>query len=218
MENAPLKPCPFCGGPAIRMEYSAGEADENAGSSYITCEKCDASTALHFDRKENLESDWNRRAGFDFVSHLERQRSFSLATFGPGMRTAGVIDHIRKELQEVEAQPTALEEWVDVILLALDGAWRAGHEPAAIAAAIAAKQAKNECREWPDWRTAPADKAIEHKKTKMAVPRTSALLDRLRRHLSTLGPILSPGRASPDNDFHFLLIDAIDEIERLASD
>lgn len=39
---------------------------------------------------------------------------------------------------------------------------RQGHEPEAIAAAIEAKQTKNEGRQWPDWRTAEPGKAIEH--------------------------------------------------------
>lgn len=104
---------------------------------------------------------------FDLVEHIERQRAFSLRTFGPGHRTHGVCDHIRKELKEVEASPGDLEEWVDVILLALDGAWRSqgpDADPAVIAKAIATKQSKNEDRKWPDWRTAPADKAIEHQR------------------------------------------------------
>jgi hypothetical protein len=99
---------------------------------------------------------------FDLVAHLEQQRQFSYRTFGPGPRTGGVIDHIRKELKEIEAKPLDLSEWVDLVLLSLDGAWRAGHSPADIAAAIASKQAKNEARKWPDWRTQSADKAIEH--------------------------------------------------------
>ena len=102
------------------------------------------------------------RKRFDLVAHLERQRGFSERTFGPGARTAGVLDHIRKELKEIEQDPLELEEWVDVILLALDGAWRAGHEPAAIARGIDAKMTKNEQRDWPDWRTAPEGRAIEH--------------------------------------------------------
>lgn len=101
----------------------------------------------------------------DLVAHLYRQRAFSRATFGPGPRTAGVLDHIRKELAEIEAAPADLEEWVDLILLAFDGAWRAGHEPEEIVAGVAAKQGRNELRDWPDWRTAPADKAIEHVRT-----------------------------------------------------
>ena len=73
-----------------------------------------------------------------------------------------MLDHIRKELVEVEDSGGALSEWVDVVLLALDGAWRAGNTPAQIADAIAAKQTKNQSRIWPDWRTAEPGKAIEH--------------------------------------------------------
>ena len=98
----------------------------------------------------------------DLVAHIYRQREFSERTFGPGKHSKGVVDHIRKELTEIEAAPDDLSEWVDVILLALDGAWRHGHSPEEIAFGIAAKQAKNEARKWPDWRTMSPDKAIEH--------------------------------------------------------
>lgn len=99
------------------------------------------------------------------VAHLRRQREFSERTFGPGARTRGILDHIRKEMEEIEDAPADLGEWVDVVILALDGAWRAGHEPDEIIAAIKAKQTRNEARQWPDWRTAPADQAIEHVRT-----------------------------------------------------
>lgn len=99
---------------------------------------------------------------FDFVAHLARQAEFSARTFGPGARVAGVCDHIRKELIEVEASGGDLKEWVDVIILGLDGAWRSGATPQEIIAAIVAKQAKNEARTWPDWRTVDPTKAIEH--------------------------------------------------------
>lgn len=67
-----LLPCPFCGGPAERVNngptaaqvqyaVSWGE-DVNDGGSFIHCTRCDASTALHFDRRENLVSSWNQRA------------------------------------------------------------------------------------------------------------------------------------------------------------
>lgn len=100
--------------------------------------------------------------GFDFYQHLHRQREWSKRTFGPGPRTAGVVDHIRKELCEIEADPFDLSEWIDVVILALDGAWRAGGTPLQIIETLAAKQTKNEGRKWPDWRTADPDKAIEH--------------------------------------------------------
>ena len=96
------------------------------------------------------------------ANHLDHQRQWSTDTFGPGSRLLGVLDHIRKELAEIEADPTDLGEWVDVIILAFDGAWRAGWEPQQIIDAIKAKQAKNEARTWPDWRTMNTDEAIEH--------------------------------------------------------
>ncbi|MFA6691445.1 MAG: dATP/dGTP pyrophosphohydrolase domain-containing protein, partial [Saccharofermentanales bacterium] len=63
----------------------------------------------------------------DFLQHLKRMKEFSEKTFGPGERTAGVCDHIRKELREILAEPDDLEEWADVTILALDGAWRSYH-------------------------------------------------------------------------------------------
>ena len=99
---------------------------------------------------------------FDMHAHLARQAAFSLMTFGPGARAQGVVDHIRKELREIEAAPGDLVEWIDVAILALDGAWRTGASPDQIIAALVAKQTKNEARTWPDWRSAPTDRAIEH--------------------------------------------------------
>lgn len=99
---------------------------------------------------------------FDLVAHLHRQRAFSERTFGPGPRLAGVLDHLRKELREVEANPGDISEWIDLVLLAFDGAWRQGFTPEQIAEALTAKQTKNEARTWPDWRTMPDGKAIEH--------------------------------------------------------
>lgn len=151
----------------------------------------------------------------NLLDHLVRQIAFSAKTFGPGSRLGGVADHIRKELVELSAPPSDLEqalldnwdarypeevlkivrdrcmkrgsvatpgqpeEWVDVVLLALDGFWRsiadwselnmetATPEEIRTVAALAvrlidAKQTKNEGRDWPDWRTMSSDKAIEH--------------------------------------------------------
>lgn len=98
----------------------------------------------------------------DLIKHIERQIAFSEKTFGPGPRTKGVLDHIKKELKEIEDDPFDLNEWVDVIILATDGAWRAGYTPAEIAYQLSAKLTINENRNWPDWRTASTDEAIEH--------------------------------------------------------
>jgi Protein of unknown function (DUF550) len=111
---------------------------------------------------------------YDFVAHLTRQMVFSKATFGHGERMTGVIDHIGKEVAEVVASNGASSEWVDVVILSLDGLTRrlwAEHptKPADEIAWMAVrlildKQGKNELRDWPDWRTADPDKAIEHVK------------------------------------------------------
>lgn len=96
------------------------------------------------------------------ATHLAHQREWSRQTFGPGARLLGILDHIHKELLEIEGDPSDLGEWVDVIILAFDGAWRAGWEPQQIIDAVKAKQARNEARAWPDWRGRSEDQAIEH--------------------------------------------------------
>lgn len=101
-------------------------------------------------------------SNYDLVIHLHRSREFSTRAFGPGFRWKGIIDHIRKELTEIEEDPSDISEWIDVVILGLDGASRAGYTPEQIAAALLNKQIKNEARIWPDWRTMPQDKAIEH--------------------------------------------------------
>ena len=109
----------------------------------------------------------------DLKQHLIRQMVFSRATFGPGERMDGVLDHLTKEIAEVRACNGESSEWVDLVILALDGLTRrlwaaSNYEKSADEIADAAcriimgKQAKNERRDWPDWRTADPGKAIEH--------------------------------------------------------
>lgn len=116
----------------------------------------------------------------NLFEHLRRQAAFSRATFGPGARTEGVSDHIKKELKEVADAETAAErskEWTDVAILGLDGLLRScadqlrgigvgeptNSEVADMACRlIREKQDRNEIRDWPDWRTADPKKAIEH--------------------------------------------------------
>lgn len=95
--------------------------------------------------------------------HLARQLQFSMETFGPGPRTVGIIDHICKELNEIESTDGQdLMEWIDVIILACDGALRCGFTPQQISDALDAKQTINEGRKWPDWREFTTGQAIEH--------------------------------------------------------
>lgn len=99
---------------------------------------------------------------FDFVAHLKDQTAFSLETFGPGDRFKGVMAHIRKELAEIEAEPSDAEEWADAFLLLCDGVMRQGIAPEVFVAAIVGKLAKNKLRTWPDWRMSDPDGHIEH--------------------------------------------------------
>ena len=97
-----------------------------------------------------------------FVVHVGEQTEWAVKTFGPGPRAAGVIDHIQSELQEIAADPGDLEEWIDVIFLAIDGAARQGYNGQEIWDALRAKLVKNKSRRWPDWRTMDPNKSIEH--------------------------------------------------------
>ena len=98
----------------------------------------------------------------DLIKHINRQKIWSEKAFGHGKRTLGICDHISKELNEIKNDPDDLMEWVDVIMMAIDGAWRAGYSPEEIASSIYKKQVINEEREWPDYRYMNPDKAIEH--------------------------------------------------------
>lgn len=78
------------------------------------------------------------------------QRAFSLRAFGNGQRTEGICKHIEKELSEIRANPADVDEWMDVVILAFDGAWRAGHSPKAIEHALGCKLKTNIGRQWPN--------------------------------------------------------------------
>lgn len=90
------------------------------------------------------------------------QINWSKQVFGPALRTKGIIQHITKELAEIESNPHDLSEWVDVIMLAMDGYWRHGGSAFSLLHDLRAKQRKNVARVWPDYRTVSEDVAIEH--------------------------------------------------------
>lgn len=97
------------------------------------------------------------------ASFIERKREHSRETFGE-QSFNGALDHLITEISEIRDAPNDVTEWADALLLTLDGAWRAGHEPQAIIDAVHAKQARNEARVWPDKKTADPEKAILHVK------------------------------------------------------
>lgn len=127
----------------------------------------------------------------DLIAHLTRQGAFGRATFGPGPRTEGVLKHIESEIEEVRRAAAEgdldelVKEWTDIAILGLDGLIRAvrareeafnaqrmlslarpyiTHDEVARIAVdnIVDKQAKNEMRDWPDWRGKSEDQPIEH--------------------------------------------------------
>lgn len=97
-----------------------------------------------------------------FTAYFQRQVAWSLNTFGPAPRTNGILAHIRKELDEVTKAPHDLMEWIDIMILAMDGYHRHGGDPTKLMDLLLAKQQKNFARNWPDWRTMSEDSAIEH--------------------------------------------------------
>ena len=82
--------------------------------------------------------------------YIGKHRAWSMKTFGAGYRTVGLIKHIQSELKEIEENPMELDEWVDVMILAIDGAWRAGYSPNQIVKALKKKQKVNFARKWPE--------------------------------------------------------------------
>ena len=99
----------------------------------------------------------------NIIKFLRNQIEWSRSVFGSGRRTEGILKHIAKEIEEVRKEPDDLMEWIDIATLALDGAWRAGHNPEAIAAALQEKLEINKARKWnvPD----SENEAVEHVRT-----------------------------------------------------
>ena len=94
------------------------------------------------------------------TSYVTRQRVWSRQTFGQGQLTDVLCAYITMELSEIQADPDDVREWIDVIILALDGFWRHGGKPEELAEMLEAKQRVNFERAWPAMQ--PEDQATEH--------------------------------------------------------
>lgn len=66
-----------------------------------------------------------------FETLQAKQRLFSLATFGDTTldRLTRNLNHIKSELHEINEQPSDIEEWADLLLIAIDSFWRTGGIP-----------------------------------------------------------------------------------------
>ena len=96
----------------------------------------------------------------ELAEYLKRQEEWSARTFGQGTRTLGICKHSSRELTEIGAEPHDLSEWVDVMILAMDGYWRHSGDPKSLMAELQAKQDKNFARQWPA--PGPQDEPTEH--------------------------------------------------------
>ena len=81
--------------------------------------------------------------------YIEDQILWSKKVFGEdNTRCEGICKHIENELEEVRDKPNDIVEWCDIIILALDGAWRQGYSPNDICKALCDKQRININRKW----------------------------------------------------------------------
>lgn len=113
-------------------------------------------------QKEAHQRTWNMlEQSFDLYAWLRQHIAWSMETFGDGARTEGLCKHVEKELEEIRQQPNDIMEWIDVIILACDGAWRAGYSAKEICLALQQKQQINQERQWV--RT-PENEPTEHVK------------------------------------------------------
>lgn len=96
----------------------------------------------------------------DIEEYYVKQIEWSKKTFGDGKRTKGLIEHITKELKEIEDKPYDLEEWIDVVVLGMDGFWRHGGRAEDFMMLLQRKQVKNFARKWPEPKS--EDEAVEH--------------------------------------------------------
>lgn len=134
-----------------RRERDQASEPRRASDVQSNIARWDADTA-HASMVESLDR--------SLVAYLRRQWEWSRKTFGEGRRTAGILEHIRKELKEIEADPMDLTEWIDVVILGLDGFWRHGGQPERVMEVLQNKQDKNFARQWPE--PGPDDQPVEH--------------------------------------------------------
>lgn len=107
---------------------------------------------------------------------LLQQARWSKEVFGPygNKRAEGLVDHAAKEVDEILADVMDLEEWIDLMIIAMDGAMcvaatrrnnTARSETLAaqdVEVMLLAKMEKNMFREWPAREDQVPGKAVEH--------------------------------------------------------
>lgn len=94
-------------------------------------------------------TDLGAMRSLDFTFLLREMMVWSKDTFGCGIRTEPLLKHIEEEIVEIrDSKGEDLYEWIDVIILAMDGALNAGFTPEEIGFALRHKYEKNKARSW----------------------------------------------------------------------
>lgn len=106
---------------------------------------------------------------YDLIKALKRQFEFSQRVFGAGPKTEQILRHISRQSVDTIARGNPTEEWVDIMILAMDGALRSGSTPYEIAGLLEYKMTVNEAREWPKLEDQVMDEPVHHIKKQVAV-------------------------------------------------
>ena len=85
-----------------------------------------------------------------FEKFIKKYGEFSDSAFGEGPRTTGIIEHLKREIVELEQNPLDQLEWVDIMFLSIDGIRRLGYTPEQIVDFMEEKFAINKSRTWSD--------------------------------------------------------------------
>ena len=114
----------------------------------------------------------SRTNNYDFENWFCRRDEWSMATFGPSRGFEGALDHLKKEVTEIEKSPYDTEEWIDALFLVTDGLCRmlraanpdlTGADAFEIMMEVANRKLdKNMRREWPSVSEQIRGKAVEH--------------------------------------------------------
>ena len=108
---------------------------------------------------------------FDLVEYLERQKRWSLETFGAGNRIPGLLNHAESEIQEIRevlgtqgSDDRLLEEATDLCILAFEIALRSGSVQSVLSSLERKAVINMYCRKWPDRDTLDPNSPAFHKK------------------------------------------------------
>jgi hypothetical protein len=100
---------------------------------------------------------------------------WSQLTFGADNKRGpnGPLKHLEKEVQEVIANQSDIEEYADCYLLIVDAARRAGFQFKELIGAADAKLQKNKKRVWPKVDESNLNEAVEHDRSKDELTQTA---------------------------------------------